>query len=80
VQRDSFRALIFLLMQSDYVAVTSRPAVEPFCRSGMLTMIPLQLRLAPMVQYLLSSATRPLAPNAELLAREFRKARRAFKR
>lgn len=80
IQRDSFSALIFLLMQSDYVAITSLPAVQPFCRPGLLTIIPLRIKLAPMVQYLITSTLRPLSPNASLLAAEFRKAARSQRR
>jgi len=80
IQCDSFSALIFLLMQTDYVAVTSLPAVEPFCREGQLRIVPLQPRLAPMVQYLVTSSLRPLAPNAQFLAKEFRRAARGFRR
>lgn len=80
IQRDSFSALIFLLMQSDYVAITSLPAAQPFCRPGLLTIIPLRIKLAPMVQYLITSTLRPLSPNASLLAAEFRKAARSQRR
>lgn len=80
IQRDSFSALMFLLMQSDHVAITSLPPVEPFCRPGQLAIVPLQLKLAPMVQYLVRSSQRPLAPNAELLAAEFRRVARAHRR
>lgn len=80
IQRDSFSALIFLLMQTDHVAITSLPPVQPFCRPGQLAVLPLEVKLAPMVQYLVRSSQRPLAPNAELLASEFRRAARAHRR
>jgi len=80
IQRDSFSALIFLLMQSDHVAITSLPPVEPFCRKGQLTVIRLDLKLAPMVQYLVRSSLRPLSTNADLLAAEFRRAARSQRR
>lgn len=80
VQRDSFSALIFLLQQTDYVAVTSLPAVEPFLREGLLARLPVQRRFAPMVQYLVTSAVRPLKPSAQALAAEFRKAARGQRR
>jgi DNA-binding transcriptional LysR family regulator len=80
VQRESFSALIYLLLQTDFVAVTSYPAVEPFCRPGQLAVVPVKVRFPPMVQYLLTSAIRPLTANAELLASEFRRARRGYRR
>jgi len=80
LQRESFSALIFLLMQTDFVAVTSYPSVEPFCRPGFLAVVPVKVKFPPMVQYLLTSAIRPLTANAELLASEFRRARRGYKR
>ena len=80
MQRDSFSALIYLLMQTDYVAVTSLPPIEPFCREGQLRIVPLKMRLAPMVQYLVTSSLRPLAPNAQSLAAELRRAARAYRR
>ncbi|MDB6000481.1 MAG: LysR family transcriptional regulator [Rhizobacter sp.] len=80
VQRDSFSALIYLLLQTDQLAIATQPSVLPFCRCGMLTIVPLQLQLPSPAQYLLTSANRPLTPNATLLAAEFRRARRAYKR
>jgi DNA-binding transcriptional LysR family regulator len=80
VQRDSFSALVFLLMRTDYVSITSWPPVQPFCEAGLLTVIPIDVKLAAMVQYLITSAQRPLTPNAQLLADEFRKAARSHRR
>jgi DNA-binding transcriptional LysR family regulator len=80
VQRDSFSALIFLLMRTDYVAITSWPPVQPFCEAGLLSVIPIEVKLAAMVQYLITSAQRPMTPNARLLADEFRRAARSHRR
>jgi len=80
IQRDSFSALVFLLMKSDYLAVTSLPPISPFCEAGMLTVVPVAVELPPMVQYLVTSAVRPLAPNAQSLANEFRRASRSQRR
>jgi LysR family transcriptional regulator of abg operon len=80
VQRDSFSALIFLLLQSDYVALASIPASAPFCRPGLLTRVPLNANLGVSVQSLLTPATRPLTPQAQLLASEIRRAARGQRR
>jgi DNA-binding transcriptional LysR family regulator len=79
VQRDSFSALIFLLLQSDYVALAGATAVTPFCRPGLLTQMPLRTG-AVSVQSLLTPATRPLTPQAQLLASEIRRAARGHRR
>lgn len=80
VQRDSFSALLFLLLQTDYVALSTAPAAAPFCRKGMLARIPLAARPGVSVQSLLTPAARPLAPRAQELADEIRKAARALRR
>lgn len=79
-QRDSFSALLFLLLQSDYVAVATEATVLPFCRPGLLRRVPLRTRPGVSVQSLLTPATRPLTPQAQWLAAEFRKAARGQRR
>lgn len=79
VQRDSFSALIFLLLKSDYVALSAEPTVRPFCRPGLLHRVP-QRGLVESVQSLLTPTTRPLTLQAQSLATEIRRAARAQRR
>lgn len=80
VQRDSFNALLHLLLHSDMVAVASRPTVEVFEQAGLLAIVPVPLNLPPMVQFLVCLAARPLSQSARALADEFRRASRAHRR
>lgn len=80
VQRDSFNALLHLLLHGDMVALASRPTVEPLQAAGLLAIMPVALELPPMVQHLVSMTTRPLGNSARQLADEFRRASRAFRR
>jgi DNA-binding transcriptional LysR family regulator len=75
-QWDSFSAMTFLLLQSDYLSLASGPAAEPFCREGLLTRIALQPGLGLSTQLLLTPANRPLTPHAKLFAAELLKAAR----
>lgn len=79
-QRDSFSAMLFLLLQTDYVALATEPAIAAFCRNGMLARIPVSASLGSSVQSLVTPATRPLSPRAEALAAEIRKAAKALRR
>ena len=80
VQRDSSSALLHLLLESDMVAVASIPTVDTFCRYGMLSIIPTDVKLSPMIQYLIKLARRPLTTAASIVAAEFRKASRKYRR
>jgi LysR family transcriptional regulator, regulator of abg operon len=80
VQRDSFSALLFLLLQSDYLALATEPTVTPFCGKGMLVRLPLASRPGVSIQSLLTSATRPLTPRALALATHIRKLARQLRR
>lgn len=80
IQRDSFNALIHLLMQSDLLAIVSYPSVQEFCERGILKLIPVPLKLPPMVQCLITSISRPLTSSADALASEFRRVSRHFRR
>lgn len=80
VQRDSFSALLFLLLQSDYLALATEPAIQPFCGKGMLTRIPVAARLGVSIQSLLTPASRPLSPRAQALAAHIRKLARGLRR
>jgi len=80
VQRDSFNALLHLLLNGDMVALASRPTVEPLQAAGLLAIVPVPLQLPAMVQHLVTMTTRPLGTSARALADEFRRASRAFRR
>jgi DNA-binding transcriptional LysR family regulator len=80
VQRDSFNALIHLLIHSDMLALASAPTVAPFVAAGLLAAIPVPIGLPPMVQHLVTAATRPLSHSARMLADEIRRASRAHRR
>jgi DNA-binding transcriptional LysR family regulator len=80
VQRDSFSALLFLLLRSDYVALATEATVLPFCRPGLLRRVPLRIRLGVSVHSLLTPASRPLTPQARSLAAEIRRVARGQRR
>jgi DNA-binding transcriptional LysR family regulator len=80
VQRDSSSALLHLLLETDMVAVASIPTVDTFCRYGMLSIIPIDVKFPPMVQFLIKLAGRPLTSAAGIVAAEFRKASRKYRR
>jgi len=80
VQRDSFNALLHLLLQSDFLAVASLPTVKVFCEAGILSIVPAPFALEPMIQHLITSTTRPLSLAARMLADECRRASRAYRR
>jgi DNA-binding transcriptional LysR family regulator len=79
-QRDSFSALLFLLLQTDYVALATEATISPFCRPGLLARIPLAQRPGVSVQSLLTPASRPLSPRAAALAAEVRRLARGLRR
>jgi DNA-binding transcriptional LysR family regulator len=80
VQRDSFSALLFLLLQTDFVAIATEPAVQPFCEKGLLTRISLSRWQAVSVQSLVRVASRPLSPRAEALATEIKRISKSLRR
>jgi DNA-binding transcriptional LysR family regulator len=80
VQRDSFNALLHLLLQSDFLAVASLPTVAVFCDAGLLSIVPAPFTLEPMVQHLITASARPLSLAARTLADECRRASRAYRR
>jgi LysR family transcriptional regulator of abg operon len=80
VQRDSSSGLLHLLLNTDMVAVASVPTVDTFCRHGMLSIIPVDVKFPPMVQYLVTLRRRPLTSAAVVVAAEFRKASRKYRR
>ena len=77
---DSNSALVSMLLQTDLVALTSVAALEPHLRDGMLQPLAIDVSLPPVVQHLITSAMRPLAPSGAALASEFRKVSRRFRR
>jgi LysR family transcriptional regulator, regulator of abg operon len=79
VQRDSLSAMLFLLFQSDYLALATEPSVAPFCGTGMLTRIPLAVRPGVSVQSLVWPASRPLSPAAELMVDQIGKVARRIR-
>ena len=80
VQRDAFSTLLFLLLQSDYLAVATEKALAPFCRPGLLAQVPLDVKPGISILSLLTPASRPLTPQAQLLANELRRAARRHRR
>ncbi len=80
VTRESFTALIFLLAQSDSVTITSRESIQPFCDSGMLTVLPVKLDARPVTHHLITVPARPLTTPAKFLAAEFQRQARGLKR
>jgi hypothetical protein len=72
--------LLHLLLETDMVAVASIPTVDTFCRYGMLSIIPIEVKFPQMVQYLIKLAGRPLTSAAGIVAAEFRKSSRKFRR
>jgi DNA-binding transcriptional LysR family regulator len=80
VQRDSFNALLHILLQSDMLALTSRPTVETLQAAGLLAIVPVHIDVPAMVQYFVSTSSRPLGPAAQSLADEFRRVSRAYRR
>jgi DNA-binding transcriptional LysR family regulator len=77
---DSNSALVAMLLQTDLVALTSVAALEPHLSDGKLKPLAIDVRLPPVVQHLITSAMRPLAPSGAALATEFRRASRRFRR
>jgi DNA-binding transcriptional LysR family regulator len=77
---DSSSALVCLLLQSDHVTLTSLAALEPLRQQGLLKVLAIDLDLPPVVQYLMTSAMRPLTVSAAALAAEFRRASRRLRR
>ncbi|VTU46323.1 Galactose-binding protein regulator (plasmid) [Variovorax sp. SRS16] len=80
IQRDSFNALLHLLLQSDLLAVASLPTVAVFRDAGILSIVPAPFTLEPMVQHLITASGRPLSLAARMLADECRRTSRACRR
>lgn len=79
-QRDAFSALFFILLESDYVSITTEAAVAPLCRAGLLTRIPVVDDLGVSVQSLVVSASRPLGPHAQSMVDAVRRITRGLRR
>jgi LysR family transcriptional regulator, regulator of abg operon len=77
---DSSSALVDLLLQNDYVALNTLAAFEPLRQRGLLKVLAIDLKLPPVVQYLMTPMMRPLTASAEALASEFRRASRRLRR
>lgn len=77
-RRDSFSALMFLLLGSDLLSLASEPAVAPFCREGLLTRVPLRNVSIGLEQSLITVARRPLTPRAAALATILRRIARGL--
>lgn len=80
VQRESFSALLNLLLRTDLLATVTRPSVEPFLAAGSLVELPLRERLPAIVFNLYAREGRSLGKLAEVAAVEFRRAARAHRR
>jgi DNA-binding transcriptional LysR family regulator len=80
VQRDSFNALLHILLHSDMLALASRPTVDVLASAGVLAILPLEVPVPPMIQFLVTATARPLGAGAQVLADEFRRASRAHRR
>lgn len=76
VQRESSYGLLHLLLGTDMLAVSSVAAAAPFCRHGLLRIIPIDAKMPPAVHYLIKLAGRPLTSAAAIVAAEFRKVAR----
>lgn len=80
IQRDSFSALLFLLLQSDYAALATEPTVAPFRDAGLLVSVPLKPKPGVSIQTLVTASGRPLPAYAQALVAEVRKAARGLRR
>jgi DNA-binding transcriptional LysR family regulator len=80
VQRESSHGLLYLLLGTDMLAVSSAAAAAPFCRYGILRIIPIDANLPPSIHYLIKLAGRPLTAAATVVAEEFRKTSRKLRR
>lgn len=80
VHCDSSSALVSMLLQSNNVTLSSLDALEPFRAAGILKVLPIDIDLPPIVQYLITPSTRPLTKWAQEFAAEFRRASRSLKR
>ena len=69
-----------MLLESDHVTLTSLAALEPLRERGLLKVLPIDVGLPPIVQYLICSAARPLTSHAQALAAEFRRVSRRLRR
>jgi DNA-binding transcriptional LysR family regulator len=76
VQRESSNGLVHLLLGTDMLAVTSVASVAPFCRHGLLRIIPVEAKIAPITHHLITLTGRPLTSAAAIVAAEFRKVSR----
>jgi len=76
VQRESSNGLLHVLLGTDMLAVSSIASTRPFCRHGMLRIIPIEARIPPAVHYLIKLSGRPLTSAAGIVAAEFRKTSR----
>ena len=76
VQRESSNGLVHLLLGTEMLAVTSIASVAPFCRHGLLRIIPVEVKVPPVTHYLIKLAGRPLTSAAAIVAAEFRKVSR----
>ena len=77
---DSNSALISMLLQTDVVTLISVAALEPLISRGLLEVLPIAHGMPPLVQNLVTSASRPLTAAASSLASEFRRASRRLRR
>jgi DNA-binding transcriptional LysR family regulator len=77
---DSSSAMVTMLLGTDYLTLSSKAALEPFCRAGMLALVAVPGPFGPVIQHLITPATRPLTPSATALAAEFRKTSRRLRR
>lgn len=77
---DSPSALVYMLLQTDHVTLSSVAALEPLRQRGLLQLLAIDLDLPPVVQYLMTPATRPLTASAAALAAEFRRVSRRLRR
>ena len=80
VSRESFSALLNLLLRTDLLATVTRASIAPFVQSGSLVELPLRERLPPIIFNLYALEGRPLGKLADAVAAEFRKAARAHRR
>ena len=80
VSRESFSALLSLLLRTDLLATVTRCSVEPFLETGVLVELPLKEKLPAVVFNMYSREGHTPGKLVEAVAAEFRKASRAHRR
>lgn len=80
VSRESFSALLSLLLRTDLLATVTRCSVEPLLDTGALVAVPLKEKLPAVVFNMYAREGQVHSKLVEAVAAEFRKASRAHRR